>query len=584
MRTNGQKDGRRDKKQKESYLSWRQLFGFYRQMRIPWWLFILTAAFSFGIKQLQVMLVPYQSKIMTGAITEYGFLGGFIAITIAYELVEIVQGGLNELSGVVTARNARRLVWRKMLHLPMSYYEKRDPQSLVSRVTQDTTGSYAALASIVQLFSIIYGLYTSFQKMFITYKNLALIMLSVIPITMLSTWIVGKMQYKITYIINSSISAITSFFSERLPNILHIKTSNMEDEEYKKGVKANNDRFKAEVKQENIFIFMSPISTMAQYINQIILLVVATALVRNGTMKMFQLVNLYNYFLLFMSNAFMITSAWQSVKNSHGACATIAKITDAEPENYEKGEPVGGEAEDIEFEDVSFSYDGTNKVLRNVSFTIPKGKITAIVGENGSGKSTIIKLLERFNELDSGSIRVGDKELGEINLVQWREAVGYLIQGEQMIKGNIAENIAYGIDREYTQDELIEAAKLANAYDFICSKEKGFETEVNRFETKCSGGEMQRIAIARIIMKKPKYLLMDEATSGIDMVSANEAIESLNRIMEGKTVIMVSHNMEMIKKADHIVVLGDGEVKSSGTFEHVSANSELFRNFLSPES
>lgn len=576
---NERKRKRQEKKQRDSYLSWRQMFRLYRQIRIPWGLLILTLISTLAVKQAQVLLVPYQSKIMTGAITEYGFLGGFLAVTIISGVIEAVQGGINELGGVVTARNVRRTIWRKMLHLPMSYYDEEKSQSLVSRVTQDTTGAYAALTALVQMISVIYGLYTSFQKMFITYKSLALIMLSAIPITLLAAWIVGKMQYKIIYITNTAMARITNFFGERLPNVWHIKTSGTEDEEYRKGIKANDDLYKAEVRKEGIFIFMSPIGTLAQYINEIILLLVATALVRSGVMKMFQMVNLYNYFLLFMSNAFMISAVWQSVKLSHGSCTTIARIADAPSEDLEGGEPME-EGGDITFEHVSFSYGEGGKVLEDVSFVIPQGKVTALVGENGSGKSTIVKLLERFWEADSGTIRLGGRKLAEVNLAWWRESLGYLGQGDQMVKGSIAENIAYGLEREYTLEELSEAARLANAYEFIQEKEKGFDTQISRFDAKCSGGEMQRIAIARAILKEPRYLIMDEATSGIDVVSAAQVLDGLEHVMAGKTVIMVSHDMEQIKKADHIVVLGNGTVEASGSLEEVTQNSALFRSFM----
>lgn len=567
------------KEKDDAKLSWREFLQLYRKIRIPWVMLIVVGCFSIVVKQAQVWLVPYTSKIMTGAITEHGFLGGFVAMTLLYALVEAVQGGLNELTGQITARNVRHTVWRKILHLPLSYYGEEDTQSLVSRVTQDTTGAYAALAVLIQMVSVLYGTWAAFHKMFITYKSLSLIMLTGIPITMLSAWITGKMQYKISYITNSAIAKMTNFFAERLPNVLRIKTARTEDEEYRRGVQANEDRYKAEIRQERIFIFIGPIGSLAQYINEIVLLLVASAMVRAGTMKMFQLVNLYNYYILFMSNAFMISAVWQSLKTSHGASTTIARLVNAADEDLESGTSVGEEPGAITAENVTFSYDGERNVLDGVSFTIPEGKITAVVGENGCGKSTLIKLLERFNEEQEGALRVGDRNLGDVNLKDWRESVGYLFQGNQIIQGSIRENIAYGVHREFTEEELIEAAKKAKAYDFIQDKENGFDTQISRFDNKCSGGEMQRIAIARIILKQPRILIMDEATSGIDVVSEQEVMEALMNLMTGRTVIMVSHDMNMIRRADNIVVLKNGKVESSGSYDQVLRESPLLQEF-----
>lgn len=569
-----------EKKNNDDYISWKQMWNFYKNIRIPWLLVIITAVLSFGVKKVEVLLVPFQSKIMTGAITDHGFLAGFIIFTLAYTAVDAIQGFFGEISNYKTARNVRYSVWHKMLHIPMSYYDKTDSQRLVSRITQDTTNAYSAIAALVMMFSIIYGTYISFEKMYVTYSNLALIMLAGVPLLLLSAWVVGKMQYRVIYITNSAISVITNFFAERLPNIFNIKTSNTEDEEYQAGVKANDDRYRALIRQEKIFVFMSPIGSLAQYINEIILLLVATALVRKGTMEMFQMVNLYNYYMLFMSNAMLISGAWQNLKLAQGTCTTIAKIIETKEEDLVDGVPVSAEDEDIKFENVSFTYDGKKQVLDNVSFKIPKGKVTAIVGENGCGKSTTIKLLERFTEPQEGTIRLGENKLSDVNLTQWRNAVGYLFQGEQMIKGSIAENIKYGIEGECSEEDVINAAKLANAYDFIMDKEDGFDSQISRFDAKCSGGEMQRLAIARIILKKPQYLIMDEATSGIDVIYAKEVLEALNNMMQGKTVIMVSHDMAMIKKADNIVVLNEGKVEACGDYETVSKNSELFQKFL----
>ena len=564
---------------KKGTSSWKSLFRFYSKVKIPWLLVLGVLLLSFAVKEAESQLVPYTTAIMTAAIDKQGFLGGYIVMTIVYGIVEAVQGGLNELSGAVTTRNVRHTVWRKMVRLPMRVYYKEDPQRFVSRITQDTQGAYAAIACVVQMWAIFYGLYTNFMKMYRVYHSLALIMLSAIPITILVSVICGRMQYRMENITNSAFAAITNFFGERLPNLLHIKTSGMEDEEYLKGVKANNDKYKADVKRLNLFIFQSPLGTIAQYINQVVLLIVASALVRAGVMKMAQMVNLYNYFLLFMGNAFMITAVWQNIKLSHGACATIARLNEIEDEKLDGPIEVRDGAKDIVFRSVSFSYDEANPVLKDVSFTIPAGRVTAIVGENGSGKSTIIKLLERFQDPSSGQILLGEDDFCDLNLYQWRQNVGYLFQSGQTVKGSIRDNICYGLDREVSDEELTGAAKLALAHDFIMEKENGYDTQIGSFDSKLSGGELQRLAIARIILKKPQVLIMDEATSGIDVVNEAEVLQALRSLMKDKTVVMVSHDMELVRNADHIVVLKDGVIEASGDYETVLSESELFRSF-----
>ena len=225
-------------------------------------------------------------------------------------------------------------------------------------------------------------------------------------------------------------------------------------------------------------------------------------------------------------------------------------------------------------------YYGNNHALKNINLDIYENQITAFIGPSGCGKSTLIGLLERFQHEQSGQLLVDGGPLDDIRLKDWRENVGYLFQGNQIIQGTIRENITYGVHRAFTEEELVDAAKKAKAYNFIQEKENGFDTQISRFDNKYSGGEMQRIAIARMILKRPEILIMDEATSGIDVISEHEVMEALMNLMAGKTVIMVSHDMEMIRRADNLIVLNGGQVEASGDFHQVAAASPLFQAFL----
>lgn len=563
-----------------SKLSFRQMLRLYRQIKIPWIPLILTGAAAILLKQLNVWAVPYTTLLQGGDITGSDFLFGYIGITLAVSIGEVLQGGIQDLTSQMTARNVRNTIWGKLLHLPMSWYDDVEPQGLVSRITKDTEGIFAALSVLVQMLAVGWGLYSAFAQMFKIYKSLALIMLTGIPMTILAAWIVGKIKYKMVNIENNSMARITNFFAERLPNVIRIKTAGMEAKEYENGVQANRERYRAQIRWEVLFIFSSPMDSLAQYVNQAILLLVASALVRQGVMRHAQMLNLYNYFLTFMGNAILISAVWHGLKLAHGSATTIAKIADAPAEDLDSGMPLEEPDTDLRFCDIRFAYNADRQILNGASFVIPKGKVTALVGENGCGKSTLIKLLERFNREQNGSILVGDRNLDEYRLSDWREKVGYLFQGNQIIKGTIRENIAYGVHREFTDEELFEAARQAKAYDFIMDKDEGFDTEISRFDNKCSGGEMQRIAIARILLKRPEILIMDEATSGIDVVSEQEVMDALMNLMEGKTVLMVSHDANLIRKADNIVVLKNGAVEASGTFEQVLEKSPLLKVFI----
>jgi len=204
-----------------------------------------------------------------------------------------------------------------------------------------------------------------------------------------------------------------------------------------------------------------------------------------------------------------------------------------------------------------------------------------IVGSNGSGKTTIFKLMERFYKSQQGNVSFGNDSIFDVKLDEWRAAIGYVSQNSHLISGTIRDNIAYGTSHDYSEEEIIRAAKLANAYDFIMELEDGFDTYVSQVNSKMSGGEKQRIAIARVIMKDPDYLLLDETTSSLDIICRQDVIKALRNLMEGRTTIMISHDMALVKDADHIIVVKDGLVEAEGSYEEALTVSPSFQRFTS---
>lgn len=569
-------------KNKPGKSSWKSLLHMYRTTKIPWLMLLLVVLVSFGSQTIGVIAVKYSARIDTGDMTGAAFLIGYIVITIVSNFLENAYDLVQQIGGAQMGRNVRRRLWGKMLRLPVSAYEKEEPQRFVSRVTNDTEYAYGALTALIQILSIGYGVFIAMKQVVAIYAELSWIMLAIIPALIICSLIVGKIQYRMDRMITNAYSKVTNFYSERLPNLTYIKTNNMEDVEYQKGVEINNKKYKADVIYQMLFALNMPITSIASYLSTFFVLWTASAMVRAGSMEMVQLISLNAYFALVMENATLFLGIWQTIKRSHGGCEKIAEI-DAAPV-----EDLGGEAEvrgqeDIVFDQVSFGYNEKKEVLKEASFTIPKGKITAIVGENGSGKSTIMRLLERFDVPASGKIRIGGKRLGEIDCAKWRDTLGYVFQGNQMIQGTVRENLTYGLRREYTEEELIQAAKAAGAYDFIMEKEDAFDTFINPFESGFSGGQLQRLAIARVLMKNPEYLIMDEATSGVDVLWEDKIISGITDKMRGKTVLVISHNMNLVKKADHVVVINGGEVEAEGSVAEVSERSDTFKLFLNAD-
>ena len=230
-------------------------------------------------------------------------------------------------------------------------------------------------------------------------------------------------------------------------------------------------------------------------------------------------------------------------------------------------------------DDISFRYE-EQEVLKHVSFTIPKGRVTAIVGPSGAGKTTLLSLLERLYTPDGGEIRFGSTPVERIHLDQWRGATGYIQQASPLLSGTIRDNIAYGLNRPATEDEVVKAARMANAYDFIMKLPDGFDTQVGAMGGKLSGGQRQRIAIARMIIKNPDYLLLDEATSALDAENETEVQAALTAMMAGRTAVVVAHNLRTVVNADQIIVMNQGRVQAVGTHKSLYGSSELYTKYF----
>lgn len=571
---------RRENNIKEKETSFKLLLNIYKTTRIPWLMLLLVVAASFGSQWVGVALAEYSAKVETGTMIGGSFLWSYVSLTAISIVLEYGYDLANGLGKSQMGRNVRKRIWGKMLRLPVSFYEKEEPQRLVSRVTKDSEFAYGAVTAVIQVFSLIYGVTIAMIKVVEIFGANSWIMAAIIPVMIVCSWIIGKIQYRIDRMINAAYSKMTNFYSERLPNVAYIKTNNMERSEYEKGKKISDEKYRADIIYKVMFAVQLPLQSLANYISLVFVLLVSSAMVRAGTLLAPQMKELLNYFNIVMSDATLILSIWQIVKASHGGCEKISEINAAPIENLEGQREVEGQ-QDIVFDHVSFGYTEEKLVLKNASFTIPKGKITAIVGENGSGKSTVTRLLERFDMPTSGEIRIGGSNLGEIDGAKWRDSLGYVFQGNQMVQGTVRENLTYGITGDYTEEELVKAAKDAEAYDFIMEKEEQFDTQLRVFDSEFSGGQLQRLAIARVFMKNPDYLIMDEATSGVDTVKEKHIMDCMKEKMRDKTVILISHNMDIVKDADHIVMIKDGEVEAEGSVREVAERSDTFKTFLS---
>ena len=256
----------------------------------------------------------------------------------------------------------------------------------------------------------------------------------------------------------------------------------------------------------------------------------------------------------------------------------INKILNAENniKEVENPQTISELKESIELRNVCFSYNESKQVLNNINLVVPKGKTIALVGQSGSGKSTMVDLIPRYHDVSSGQILIDGQDIRQLSIQSLRSLIGNVNQEAILFNDTVFNNIAFGVEHA-TMEQVIEAAKIANAHDFIMEMEHGYDTSIGDRGCRLSGGQRQRVSIARAILKNPPILILDEATSALDTESERLVQEALERLMKTRTTIAIAHRLSTIKNADRIYVLHDGQIVESGTHDELIALGKYYK-------
>lgn len=548
-------------------------------VRIPWILVLLSIVSSFllanamvGSAVLTAAVVDSSGNLRTEDLLKYiGLLLGSGVLAV----------GGNFCNNVVSERvnlGVRGKLWKKLLRLPMSYYDEESGESLVSRITIDCNRASAFIGVIIMAVSSLYGLYVAIRSMYGFSPVLTLWCACLAPVLGFGVALTGKLVFRTQNRLYQSQSDAISYLLERVKNLRLVRSSNMVEEETILG----KGQFRA-IYQRNVSAMLSD-NLMASFMGLtpialiIITFIAGSILVSRGEISLGVVIGFYTVSSMASIRVSALITVFGDLVSANGTFNKISRILKAE-EEPNIGRPMDLPDESITFENVCFSY-GSTPVLRSLSCVIPKHKVTAIVGDNGAGKTTLFKLLERMYEPDSGRILFGDLDAREFEPSSWRGAFALVSQDRPLLSGTIRENICYGCVQPASDAELEKAARMAGIWELIQSLPEGLDTRVEINGSNFSGGQRQCIAIARAVMRNPDYLLLDEATSNLDAQSEQQVSEALANLMEGRTTVMIAHSIAAISRADHIIVLQNGAVEASGSPEEVAACSPTFQGFV----
>jgi len=474
-------------------------------------------------------------------------------------------------------------LYTHLLHLPMSFFNSKRVGELNSRVASDTSQIGETLtttfAEFLRGLSMVIG---GIGILAFTSIKLTLFIVGVIPPLIIVTFIFGRFIRKYAKKVQDEIAASNTIVEETFAGIQTVKAFANEAWEQSRYGKRIREVVGLAITGGYYRGAFSSFITFGLFGAIALVIWFGAGMVHEGELAADKLNEFILYALFIGGSIGGLASVYAQLQKAVGATETIFSLMDEEKEMEQSVEnPTSIQIEGISFKDINFSYPTRPdvQVLKNLSFDLKKGQTLALVGKSGSGKSTVASLLMRFYGTDSGSISTGVYNVRDLDLQSWRKSLALVPQDVLLFGGTIGENISYG-KTDATEEEIIQAAKEANAWEFLSQFPEGLETKVGDRGIQLSGGQRQRVAIARALLKDPQLLILDEATSALDSESERLVQEALERLMKGRTSVVIAHRLSTIRKAHQIVVMDQGSIVERGNHDDLMSQDGAYAELV----
>lgn len=481
-------------------------------------------------------------------------------------------------TGVV--RDLRNELQAKILALPLLFYSEEKKGDIIAKVTTDVQEvEWSILNSLELLFKEPISIILSLAVMIAMNPNLTLFSLILLPISGFIIGRVGKSLKRTSGKLQAQMGELLSNVEESIGGLRIIKAFHSEKKVTKTFQKLNQDYTDLHLKMIRKRDSASPLSEFLGSAVMVTLAYYGGSLVLNGegTFNGGEFIGYIIIFARLLSPIKAISSAYSIIQKGAASAERIEELLQAENNIKEIDNPIklDGFKESVTYKNVCFSY-GKEEVLSDINISIEKGKTVALVGESGGGKSTFADLLPRFYDVNSGSVNVDGVNIKDATIESLRKLIGVVTQESILFNDTIFNNIAFGVDNA-TEEDVIAAAKIANAHNFIIEFDKGYHTNIGDRGNKLSGGQKQRISIARAVLKNPPILILDEATSALDTESEKLVQDALYKLMNNRTSIIIAHRLSTIQNADEIIVLQKGKIVERGHHNDLIAKEGIYK-------
>ncbi|MBE6827000.1 MAG: ABC transporter ATP-binding protein [Ruminococcaceae bacterium] len=518
----------------------------------------VTTIFSLGMKML---------CLAVGSLT----CGGLAAITASR-------------AGMGFGASLRNELIKKVQTFSFSNIDRFSTASLITRMTTDvTTVQNTFLMLIRGLFRAPIMMSVALAICIRKSKEVSSVFAVSLPLIIIVLAIAGPVALKRFKIMLKKFDSFNASIQENFANIRVVKSFVREDYEKKKFGKANDDLMKAAIHAEKIIILGEPALMLLMFMTILAIMIISAKSIAEELLSVGEFTAIFTYIIqILMSFLFTILMIAQ-VFMSEASAKRIGEVLKEEPDIRDPENGLDRVADgSVEFENVSFAYGNNNNVLKNVSFKINPGEMIGIMGATGSAKSSLVQLIPRLYDASEGSIKVGGHNVREYNLRALRDAVSMVLQKNVLFSGTIAENLRWG-NENATMDEIREACRIADADEFVTSFPDGYETDLGQGGVNVSGGQKQRLCIARAILKKPKILILDDSTSAVDTATDARIRDGLRKKIPDTTKIIIAQRVSSVSDCDRIIILDNGAVNDIGTHEELLARNEIYSDIFNSQ-
>ena len=478
------------------------------------------------------------------------------------------------------AKNVRKKLFDKVQDFSFANVDKFSTASLITRLTTDVTNTQMSYMMVIRLLvrAPIMLIIATIEAFRIN-SQLALIFLVAIPVLSVAIIIIMTTAFPLFEKMLKKYDALNASVQENLIGIRVVKAFVREDHESEKFREASKKLMDMQYKAEGVIIFGMPIMMLVVYGCTLAVYWFGGNLMVAGTMQSGELLGFITYIMQILTSLMMISMIFVTLVLSRASMERIVEVFDEQTDISDNSEGVTTvEDGSVEFENVNFSYskDKEKLTLENINISIKSGETIGIIGGTGSSKTTLVQLIPRLYDVLDGEVKVGGRNVKDYSLDALRNSVAMVLQKNVLFSGTIRDNLKWG-NENATDEEIIEACKSAEAHDFIMSFPDGYDTDLGQGGVNVSGGQKQRLCIARALLKKPKIVILDDSTSAVDTATDSKIRKSFREKLSGTTTIIIAQRISSVSDADRIIVLDDGKIDAVGTHEELLESNKIYR-------